>query len=470
MQLFITLILLASNLLLGFTAPRPLFATITVDTTTSYQTINRWEATAQAGQEDFSDIDDYRETLMDMAVADGINGLRLEIRTRDENDIYAASPSDNNNDNADPFSINAAGFQFGGTDKEGLRGQVVQIANELRQRLAAQNETLFTSLCFVDFRFGASYFEHGDSPEEYAELMEATFSWINTNHGWVPDAVEVILEPDNGQNTSSWTASDIAACIIATQSRLAGHGWNPRFIVPSTTACPSADTWYADAKTANGNITQYIDELAYHRYQDCDATSLGQNRDAAEADGNSIAMLEMIGADYTVLHDDLKTGRASSWQQFTIAYDSALGDDGSQYYLPNHTTHAVSRGADIKLLKQYFKYVRRGAVRKATSSGNGNLDALAFRNLSGNYAVVVKCLAGATFTISGVPDGTYHVSYALVSGAYDQTLSDVTITGGGDSGNIIMPSAGVVTIYADAMAAMYKITGKHKLSGITTFR
>ena len=46
-------------------------------------------------------------------------------------------------------------------------------------------------------------------------------------------------------------------------------------------------------------------------------------------------MLEHIESDYHDLHEDLRLGQNSSWQQFTLAY--CVSDNGAQYYYYGYT-------------------------------------------------------------------------------------------------------------------------------------
>ena len=97
------------------------------------------------------------------------------------------------NDNSDPDSINPSGYQFAELDHT-----VENVILPLKQRLEANNESLFVNLNVVDFTCcqGASNLEYQDSPDEYAELVLATYQHLQSQYGWVPDAWEVILEPD----------------------------------------------------------------------------------------------------------------------------------------------------------------------------------------------------------------------------------------------------------------------------------
>jgi hypothetical protein len=237
----------------------------------------------------------------------------------------------------------------------------------------------------------------------------------------------------------------VANSIVAARARLASHGWNPRFIAPSTTACQNAAGWYNTMRSTVPAAIQYIDELSYHRYGGCSQSDVDTILAAARADGNWTSMLEYIGATYTNLHQDLKAGNVA-WQQYTFGYDAANGDGGGAYYLVNHTTHSVTISSGMKFLRQYFKFIRRGAVRISATSNNATFDPVAFINTNGKYVAVVKTTAGGSFNVVGLPAGTYGIKYAAGS-RYDFDLPDQTIGSGGIVTTNI-PDAGVITIYA----------------------
>lgn len=430
-------------LLIGFWLTKPtqkITAEITVNQKVTYQTIIGWEATAQVGYPDFKDWDLYKENLMDMAAADGINRLRLEVQINNEN--IAPNAEGAVNDNGDPNVINWSGFQFG-NNRALIGSKKIEAANMLRTRLAASGEPMpYIVLCYVDFasRNGLSFYHH-NNPQEYAELIEAAFLTVHNSAGWVPDAVEMILEVDSGWN-DLWTPEKVANCLLATQKRLAKRGWNPRFIIPSVTNCPNGANWYNRIKKVNPAVLAYVDELSYHRYGECTDRALENNRAAAAVDGNHLSMTEFLGATYEHLHKDLKAN-AVAWQQYTLAYDDK--DNGAHYYRIDHSSHTVTISSRMKFLRQYFKYVRRGAVRMEAVTSDPTFDPVAFTNTNGNQVVIVKASGAGSFNIRGLKAGTYGVKYTTLN-QYDVDTDPITIEEG-QSLTARMPSSGVLTVY-----------------------
>jgi hypothetical protein len=160
-------------------------------------------------------------------------------------------------------------------------------------------------------------------------------------------------------------------------------------------------------------------------------------------------MNEKIASTYVDLHEDLTLGRVSSWQQYTLAFCPRT-DDGSMYYWLDDKTNPSNvqlvLASRAKLLRQYFKFIRPGAVRVDASSSNKTLvDPVAFRNATGKFVVVIKASGNTTFSVRGLPAGQYGIKFTT-SSQYDIDEPDVTIQAGGIV-QASIPNAGAITIY-----------------------
>ncbi|MGH7555772.1 MAG: hypothetical protein ACREMQ_22455 [Longimicrobiales bacterium] len=429
--------------------------TITVDPSVRYQTMVGWEASAQAGHIECpaSAYDRYRDELFDRAVNElGINRLRIPLRSGVENPAdYFADNFDKFrskqitfgdfkkawyqvvNDNDDPEVIDSAGFHFSELDFT-----IEKVVLPLKQRVEARGEKLYINLNYTDF--GPSPFEHRDFPAEYAELMLAAFQHLERHYGWVPDGIEVILEPDN----SNWSGEQAGRAIAAAGERLEAAGYRPDFIAPSDANATRAVSDFDQLMQVPG-AARYVDELAYHRYGGATSESLQAIGDRARSAGIRTAMLERIGSDYKALYEDLTVAMNSAWQQYALAFCQPA-DRGGLYYLidvsdPNSPQVTLSsRG---RYLRQYFRYVRAGAVRIGASSSSNALSPVAFVNAGGRHVVVVSTRMGGQVRIEGLPAGTYTVEYVTESA--HEVAPAVT-----ENGAVVfrLPAAGVATILA----------------------
>ncbi|HEX6125577.1 MAG TPA: glycoside hydrolase family 30 beta sandwich domain-containing protein [Pyrinomonadaceae bacterium] len=426
---------------------------ITINPSVTYQTMSGWEATSQAGQLEAVSWNVYRNSLLDQAANDlGVNRIRVELVSSVENptDYYAqwragqittsqylAKRYEIVNDNADPNVVNVGGFKW-----SSLNEVFDDLVIPLRQRLQARGETLWVSICYVDF--GPSTFEHKTNPAEYGELVRAAYNHIQTRYGFPPDSWEVILEPDT--TAAAWSSVQVAQAINAAGQRLTAGGFSPRFIAPSTTSAANTPG-YIDQIAQTPGAMQYVTEFSYHRYCCASDEILQMIANRAVQHNKQVGMLEWIGADYNTLHQDIKLARASSWQQYTLAFPG-VPDNGAQYYLINESNPSnpvITLGSRTKILRQYFKFIRSGARRIQAMTGNASFDPLAFMNPDGKYVVVVKASSSGTFNVHNLPAGTYGIKYSTGT-QYDVNSADVSI-GSGQSVPATIPASGVITIY-----------------------
>jgi hypothetical protein len=429
--------------------------TITVDPAETYQTISGWEMVAFALEPGNPAFPNFKDTLFGMAVHDaGINRLRLEIRSGEENSsdtwsAYRAGTIDYQtwrscryatvNDNGDPDTINWSGFHFSQIDNT-----IERIVNPLRAILEADGDKLYVNVNYVAFtgQIKDGDYIH-DDPAEYAEFVLATYLHLEEKYGWVPDSWEVILEPDN---VSQWNGTTVGRAIVAAAGRLKAAGFEPVFVAPSTTNMGNAVTYFDRMVEVPGAV-EYLRELSYHSYGGVSLQNLRTIADRAKQYGIDTSMLEWWsgGNGYRTLHEDLKTGTNSAWQQGALA--GALGSEMALYTIDDSdpANPRILLGDATKFTRQYYRFVRPGAVRIKSVSKESVFDPLAFINKNGGYAVVVKCDAGGDFSIGGLAAGNYGVKYTTAS-RYDADLPDQTI-GAGQAVLTGIPAAGVLTVY-----------------------
>lgn len=447
-------------------------AQIMIDPNTSYQTMVGWEAVSQAGQLNETDsitnksnlnpaFANYKNQLYDQAVNDlGLNRIRLEIRAGLENpvdyfdkylngqitfDTYKALWYEIINDDNDPQNINPNGFKFSELD---FFTETLVIP--IKQRLADRGEKLYVNLNYVDF--SASAFEHKNFPEEYAEFMLAAFIHMRDKYGFTPDAIEIILEPDTIAN---WNASQIGNCIVAAGNRLRANGFNPDFVAPSCTSMFNSLTYFDQLIQVPG-VTQFITELSYHRYAGATTAALQGFASRGAQYKIDTSHLELIGATQQDLHADLTVANNSSWQQYALAFPVDT-DDGGVYYIvgsnPNNPT--VTLGSRAKFLRQYFRFIRSGALRIKATTTSDAFEPAVFVNTDGKFVAVVKALVGGNIMLQGLPAGTYGVKYTTPS-QYDVDATDITIAAG-QMLNTFIPRDGVITIYGKSLPSVVSV-------------
>jgi hypothetical protein len=431
-------------------------AGIVVDPGIQHQTIAGWSATAWAAQDGNPAFANYSDDLFDQAVLDlGLNRLRVEIRAGVENpeDYWSQYMSgqvnytfwrqhrySTINDNNDPNVINWSGYHFSELDNT-----IEKVVLPFKQRVESNGERLYINVNYVAFtgQIGPGLQYIHDDPDEYAELVLATLLHLESNYSIVPDSWEILLEPDN---VAQWNGNLIGRAMVAVAARLDAHGLKPNFIAPSNTNMGNAINYF-DAMVQVPGAVQNLSEFSYHRYGGVSDANLRAIAARGEQYGVDTSMLEHIGSGYQDLYKDLTIANNSAWQQFTLGGPGG-GDSGGKYYLIDDTDPAnptVTIASRTKYLRQYFKFIREGAVRIEAISNNSNFEPAAFINVDGSNVVVVMATSGGSMAIHGLPDGTYHIKYTTGS-QYDVDLPNVTITAG-QSVDTSIPGAGVITVY-----------------------
>lgn len=430
--------------------------TITVDGTRNFQTMTGWEALAEIGQSECDPraYQSFKNGVLDRAANEiGINRIRIALRNGYENRIdrfaeFQAGQHTFNewkvywfqvvNDNDDPHVMNPAGFNWGYLDYT-----IEELILPLKQRLAARGEDLWVNLTYTGANSGQL---HRDNPEEYAELALAAFQHIQQKYGWVPNSFEIVNEPNLGQ----WTAAHVGQSLLAAKRRLNQAGFFPDFVGPTVSQVTPSLTWF-DAMARMPGVLEALDEFSYHRYGTPPTVAQLQGiAQRAAQHGLRTSMTEHGRSGHEHLHEDLVYANVSAWEQFGLAF---CGDrDIGGVYFPiygaslGRNTPDVRTGQMTKYLRQYFRYVALRAVRVGATTADARFEPVAFRNANGKYVVVVKASAGGTFTVGGLPAGTYGIDYTTDT-EYMRPLSNVTITGSQALATAI-PASGVLTIFA----------------------
>ncbi len=97
------------------------------------------------------------------------------------------------------------------------------------------------------------------------------------------------------------------------------------------------------------------------------------------------------------------------------------------------------------MLRQYYKYIRPGAVRLEATTTDQWADPVAFVNSDGRYVVVILAEGPGTVSIQHLPPGMYAISYSTAN-TFDVTLPDVHVAEG-QSLTVNIPTAGVFTLH-----------------------
>lgn len=407
----------AASCLAAFCADA-LAADIRLDPSKRFQTIEGWEVTLRGWEQDkVADrydptwLENSEEAVIRLVDEAGVNRVRLEVRSGAEaktdtwrrfaqgEETYSSWAKiryQNVNDNDDPYTIDPEGFFWSELD-----AKVEHFVLPMQARLAARGEKLYVNFCVVDFRKGGpGSLDLAGKPEEYAELVLASFLHLKSTYGVEPDSLEIMLEPENADG---WTANRLGPAIVAAKNRLAKAGFHPAIIAPSTVSARRAAQYFRTARKAGADI----DVLSYHSYDWPDDGVRADIERTARAAGASTAMLEHLKADVGEFHSDMTTANASAWQQWGMV---GLKDDGNFLLVADL---AKPEGARMRLsaraarLSQIWRHARIGDVRIRADTSAPELRPLAFLRPGGAVALAVIVDMPREISIEGLPPGDY---------------------------------------------------------------
>lgn len=432
----------------GMAACAPSMTVVTVIPAQRLQVISGWEVTATAPDPtEWAGAPRLRRAVYDRAVEEvGVNRVRLPIRSGAESTSrgylryvrgeltaeawrplrYATA-----NDNADPRTINWAGFDFSELDANIELGVL-----PLKQRLEARGERLFVNCNYTAFTGQITRGDYiHDDPEEYAEFVLAAYLHMREKYGFVPDAWEVILEPDL---VKQWPDGVVLGrAMAASARRLREHGFTPRFIAPSVTDMANT-TRYLDGIVSTPGALEVLDEISYHRYQHGSSENAKAIAARANQLGRRTSMLELWFGKATsdVLFEDLVVAQASAWQGRTLwgLFDRDASAPDELVLKP-----------DVRTNLQVFRYVRGGAVRVQAASSDRRFTPAAFINPDGRWVLTLNASGDGALTVRGLPPGRYQVSYALRQGLSAQR--GVILVTHDQPLLTTMPGQGVLTIH-----------------------
>ncbi len=424
-------------------------AQITVDAATKFQTMNGWEVIVSdlpmAGEANAA----LTPKLLDAAVNDlGINRLRLELPSGVENShdywkdvragqgdydsYYKPHRYEKINDDADPNTTNAAGFQFTMLDEH-----VETTVLPMKQLVEANGEQLYLSLMYIDFKTGMQgTLSHATNPAEYAEVLKVALDHLKSKYNLVPNAIELVLEPEN---TLEWSGANMGKGLAAAATRLKAASYDLEYIAPSVTNASNAVPYLNDM-LAQAGTDGLVKMLAYHRYVPGDYAAIWTK---AKSLGIQTGMLEHDHGTVAELYEDLTVANASAWEKYALY--TANGSNDYAYFVADLGANPpkLSYTNLSAQMMPYFRYVRSGAVRAKAGSDTASFAPVAFINPNDTQVVVVKSEAAGEVKISGLADGDYGVR---IVNASNQVSSGQDVKASGGSVTLTL-QAGVTAIY-----------------------
>lgn len=423
--------------------------------------------------------------LDDLANDLGVNGVRNTLHYKQNIEL--------SNDNADPHSINWAGFNFAQTfrpDPVGPLVDPVRLMKEmilpLRARVVSRGEpfSMNTTLFYAKSAFPAFWLS---DPEEYAELTEAYILWLQNKSPsppgflvpstFAPDYWTIVNEP----NVGSFAPADVAALIPAVGRRFAAMGISTKI---ETSETDKPDINFLNSVLSAPNVGQYVGLISFHGYDyntllmPASFSQRNQTRAAAQNLSTSQGRTVRTGMTEICCHSGWGTssygvaiGRArdiywnateadiSVWENLALLNPcNTLGCTGTGAQSLLALDGDLSRTMKLPVyyvLRQYMHFIRPGYQRVGTTCSNCSTDVtlgqnvkpLAFQSPAGKIVVVVinDQAAAQAISLLSLPAGTYDITGVDPTSAQSPVTYPTQTIGAGQALTVTFPSLAVLT-------------------------
>jgi hypothetical protein len=402
--------------------------TITIDTTTTYQTIEGWGdgggvfgnlnyGLAQTAGENIADTLNYQ--YLDYITGDlGLTGSRMwEVGPRIDGTGM---------DNGDCDSLDWTKFQAPSPDT-----QVARYALYFKQLVEAQGlkTNFYSSPTYPTFatEFKPWVLNH---PGERAQQIWADAMW------WKNWGIDINYSVIQNEPNGSWTSPLIADDIAALGPRLISHGLMTKAQFAEGVD-PHTSWIYDTAVHRDPAWWSYVGRLSYHRYG-ADDPYRGYLADSAKVHGISTGQTEMANPTIDDIFSDLLQGNVTYWEVGFSGSNILTSTAGNTNWLPSGTFFR---------LRQVIHYVRPGAVRVAAVASDTLFRVMAFKNKGAVTTVIINPKAAQTVKITGLPPGRYGLSQAASGANNYQELGIQTVGGDGTISISIGGNSTAATLY-----------------------
>lgn len=398
---------------------RTLFATVTVQPTTYFQTLEGAGGNfAQGRYTGTSYIDDSVGTY---------NLAHLNVRYARVGIPLRSWEPTNDDANANPATISFAGFNTTDTNTKNVF--------LLMQQLSQAGIPIIASVWDVpDWMVSNPTATQGRLVNSYSELAESIGSFLKyakTNYGVNVKYVS-LNEPDAGFRLS-FTPAGQADFIWNAAPKFAQSGWGSlttKFMAGETSWPNLSYIQSLETEITSRNIWQYVGAISFHAWGglDDDYNTWNGIYTVAHNHGKSVYVNEMgwDATDYTSQQTWADAMNYAVIYHHAYAYANANATFEWQYQ--NDYPLIDGSGNPYKtfyVVKQMTDDLAPGAQRiKALSDDEGNVLAVGYKLASTSYKfdLINKSASAQSTTLTGLPNGTY----SLVRTSSSQNMATVT--------------------------------------------
>jgi O-glycosyl hydrolase len=428
-------------------------ANVTIDPATSYQTIDGFGGFGGMIAE-YDNGAQATDAWVDLMVND--LGLTIHRTFLNPNDLEPV------NDNADPFSTNLSAFNVAG----GRMGTIIPLISKLHT--AGVANFFFTILSPPYWQkqapFNATCYSGGDCSccggtlrtdmyDEFAEFCAAYVRIARDQAGVDVHALSVQNEPRFSEPYPAcvYSAAQLRDAVKSVGGRLASEGLGATRLMVAEDVLTNFGSLEGTV-VADTGARKYVGVLATHAYSDggvgtvpnSQLATLWSNAARRATQVNlPLWMTETSGYENSWagcltmvqgLYAALKFGKVSGWAYYRLGgSDDALtlnGQPTSLYY-----------GC-----KQYFRYVRPGAVSVKAASSDADVLTLAFWHRADRTLTVVLVNQGAAAAQATLLGASLPSFTAFRTSASEHCENKGSVT----PASVALPAGSVTTLYATA--------------------
>ncbi|MBD3239584.1 MAG: hypothetical protein GF331_03290 [Chitinivibrionales bacterium] len=452
-------ILALATLIVTLPAPAPVrAATITLDQSATFQTIEGFGTSAFDPQDD-------DPAFIDMMVNDlGMTALRL----------YIDEDFEINNDNADPNSLNLSGCNLNGSDLVGHMRNLRYLKDAGLDKLML---TVFSPPAWMKTNgstIGGKL--RTDMYDEFAEYYTAFIKYVKQETG-----IDVYaLSPENEPAWEQWywscvyTPEQMRDITKVLGRRLDAEGLSTEIAAAEDLISNNWGAYFGYTNT-DPEARDYLHSIAVHAYEDGvapssgSATRWGRLADAGSLSGKSTWMTETSG--YSInnnwLDQDIEFGKGAF--TYACAIYSALRYANLSLWLwlaPNNPSwgalqegmcHHKNKTNKYYVSKQYYRYIRPGAVRIGAESDDASVYALAFEH-AGEQTLTVVLLNTSSSTVSATVTGVNLPQLTIYRSSETEQCANV----GTSDGTVALPPKSIATLYGEGHTVGVRPAGEHR--------
>jgi len=420
-------------------------STVTLNTDSTYQVIEGF------GTSQFDPGDDD-SAFVNMMVHDlGLSAMRLTI---DED-------FEQTNDNNDPFSLNLAGCNLNGSDLRGHMRNLRYLANAGMDRLML---TVFSPPAFMKTNNNIVGGElRTDRYDEFAEYYAGFIKHVKNESGLDVYAISPENEPawEQWYWSCMYSPQQMRDIIKVLGPRLAQEDISTRIVAAEDLI---TNNWgaYFGITNADPVAAPYLYGIAVHAYQNgiapssASASSWGRLALANKTTGRSIWQTETSG--YSINDNWLDQSGEFGAGAFTYACAiySALRYGNVSLWLwlaPNNPPwgalqegmcHHKNKTKKYYASKQYYRYIRPGAVRVKVDCDDADVYPLAFEHAD-QQTLTLVLINNTNDTKSVSLAGSGWPSFAVYRTSQNEDCQSV----GTSNGTVSLSAMSVTTLYGE---------------------